>query len=409
MDEPGNLERLDRAKPSSGREDLNVMIPYGRQHVTEDDIAAVTAVLRSDYLTQGPAVPAFEQAVAAHCGVPHAVAVANATAALHIACLALEVGPGDLVWTTPVTFVASANCALYCGADVDFVDIDARTYNLDVNALARKLEQAAASGRLPKVVVPVHLCGQACDMAGIAALAQQYGFKVIEDASHAIGGTYRGEPVGNCRYSDITVFSFHPVKIITTGEGGMALTRDADLARRLHLLRSHGVTRDQEQMTQAAEGPWYYEQITLGFNYRMTDMQAALGLSQMNQLTDFVRQRHVIARRYDQLLADLPLQLPWQHPECYSGLHLYVIRLQLQNIQRSHREVFELLRGDGILVNLHYMPIYRQPYYRQFGHVPALFPQAELYYAQAITLPMYPQLSEQEQDFVCCRLREHLR
>jgi UDP-4-amino-4,6-dideoxy-N-acetyl-beta-L-altrosamine transaminase len=385
------------------------MIPYGRQHVTEEDIAAVTAVLRSDYLTQGPAVPAFEQAVAAHCGVPHAVAVANATAALHIACLALDVGPGDLVWTTPVSFVASANCALYCGADVDFVDIDARTYNLDVQALAHKLAQAAASGRLPKVVVPVHLCGQPCDMAAIAALAQQYGFKIIEDASHAIGGTYRGEPIGNCRYSDITVFSFHPVKIITTGEGGMALTRDAELARRLHLLRSHGVTRDQEQMTQASEGPWYYEQVTLGFNYRMTDMQAALGLSQMAQLTDFVRQRHVLARRYDQLLADLPLQLPWQHPDSYSGLHLYVIRLQLQQLQRSHREIFELLRADGILVNLHYMPIYRQPYYRQFGHVPASFPQAELYYAQAITLPMYPRLSESEQDFVCSRLREHLR
>jgi UDP-4-amino-4,6-dideoxy-N-acetyl-beta-L-altrosamine transaminase len=385
------------------------MIPYGRQHITEDDIAAVTAVLRSDYLTQGPAVPAFEQAVAAHCGVAHAIAVSNATAALHIACLALEVGPGDLVWTTPITFVASANCALYCGAEVDFVDIDARTWNLDVEALAAKLAQAARAGRLPKVVVPVHLCGQPCDMAAIHALAQQYGFKVIEDASHAIGGRYRDEPIGNCRYSDITVFSFHPVKIITTGEGGMALTADAELARRLNLLRSHGITRDPEQMTQASEGPWYYQQVTLGFNYRMTDIQAALGLSQMQQLTAAVAQRHALAQRYDQLLADLPLQLPWQHPDAYSGLHLYVVRLQLSGIGRSHRQVFESLRADGILVNLHYIPVYRQPYYQRFGYAAASFPQAEQYYAEAITLPMYPQLTAAEQDFVCERLRQHVQ
>lgn len=385
------------------------MIPYGRQHITEDDIAAVTAVLRSDYLTQGPAVPTFEQAVAAHCGVAHAIAVSNATAALHIACLALEVGPGDLVWTTPITFVASANCALYCGAEVDFVDIDARTWNLDVEALAVKLAQAASAGRLPKVVVPVHLCGQPCDMAAIHALAQQYGFKVIEDASHAIGGRYRDEPIGNCRYSDITVFSFHPVKIITTGEGGMALTADAELARRLNLLRSHGITRDPEQMTQASDGPWYYQQVTLGFNYRMTDIQAALGLSQMQQLTAAVAQRHALAQRYDQLLADLPLQLPWQHSDAYSGLHLYVVRLQLSAIGRSHRQVFELLRADGILVNLHYIPVYRQPYYQRFGYSGASFPQAEQYYAEAITLPMYPQLTAAEQDFVCDRLRQHLQ
>jgi UDP-4-amino-4,6-dideoxy-N-acetyl-beta-L-altrosamine transaminase len=385
------------------------MIPYGRQHITEDDIAAVTAVLRSDYLTQGPAVPAFEQAVAAHCGVAHAIAVSNATAALHIACLALEVGPGDVVWTTPITFVASANCALYCGAEVDFVDIDARTWNLDVQALAAKLALAAKAGRLPKVVVPVHLCGQPCDMAAIHALAQQYGFKVIEDASHAIGGRYRDEPIGNCRYSDITVFSFHPVKIITTGEGGMALTADAELARRLDLLRSHGITRDPEQMTQASEGPWYYQQVTLGFNYRMTDIQAILGVSQMKQLNAVVAQRHAIAQRYDQLLADLPLQLPWQHPDSYSGLHLYVVRLQLPAIRRSHREVFELLRADGILVNLHYIPLYRQPYYQRFGHTGASFPQAEHYYEEAITLPMYPQLTAAEQDFVCDRLRQYLQ
>ncbi|EJN09809.1 UDP-4-amino-4,6-dideoxy-N-acetyl-beta-L-altrosamine transaminase [Herbaspirillum sp. YR522] len=385
-----------------------MVIPYGRQHISQDDIDAVTEVLRSDYLTQGPAVPAFEQAIAEHCGARHAVAVCNATAALHIACLALGVGPGDLVWTTAVTFVASANCALYCGAEVDFVDIDARTYNIDVDALAAKLEQAAQSGRLPKVVIPVHLCGQSCDMAAIHALGQRYGFRIIEDASHAIGGKYRGEPIGNCRYSDIAVFSFHPVKIITTAEGGMAVTQDDELARTLRLLRSHGITRDEQDMSQPADGPWYYEQIDLGFNYRMTDMQAALGASQARNLEAFVAQRHVIARRYDSLLADLPLQLPWQHPDCYSGLHLYVIRLKLDAIGRSHREVFEALRADGILVNLHYIPVYRQPYHARVGYAPAAFPQAERYYAEAISLPMFPQLSQQEQDFVCARLRTHL-
>jgi len=381
------------------------MIPYGRQDISETDIQAVVDVLRSDFLTQGPAVPAFEKAVADYCGAGHAVTVNSATSALHIACLALGVGKGDIVWTSPITFVASANCALYCGADVDFVDIDPRTYNLSTERLAEKLAQAEKSGRLPKVVIPVHLCGQPCDMAGIHALSQRYGFKIIEDASHAIGGKYKGEPIGNCRYSDITVFSFHPVKIITTGEGGMALTNNENLAKRMQLLRSHGITREAGEMTHAPEGPWYYQQIELGFNYRMTDIQAALGLSQMRRLDEFVAKRHAIAKRYEQLLADLPVITPWQNADSYSGLHLYVIRLRLAEIGKTHRQVFEALRAAGIGVNLHYIPVYRQPYYEDMGFKAGLCPEAERYYLEAISLPMYPNLTEAQQDKVIESLR----
>lgn len=380
------------------------MIPYGRQHITEADIQAVVDVLRSDFLTQGPAVPAFEHAVAAYCGAQHSVAVNSATSALHIACLVLGVGPGDWVWTSANTFVASANCALYCGAQVDFVDIDPRTYNLSVERLAEKLAQAEKLDCLPKVVIPVHLCGQPCDMASIHALSQQYGFKIIEDASHAIGGRYKGEPIGNSRYSDITVFSFHPVKIITTGEGGMALTNNAQRAKRMQMLRSHGITRDAVDMTHAPEGPWYYQQIDLGFNYRMTELQAALGLSQMQRLDALVAGRHAIARRYDELLADLPLVTPWQHPDSYSGLHLYVIRLKLADIRKSHRVVFEALRAAAVGVNLHYIPVYRQPYYERMGFKAGYCPEAERYYAEAISLPMYPGLTDRQQDRVVSAL-----
>ncbi|MCL6483879.1 MAG: UDP-4-amino-4,6-dideoxy-N-acetyl-beta-L-altrosamine transaminase, partial [Janthinobacterium lividum] len=326
-----------------------------------------------------------------------------------IACLALGVGPGDLVWTSPNTFVASANCALYCGADVDFVDIDARTYNLSVEALARKLSQAKLAGRLPKVVIPVHLTGQPCDMLAIHALGQEYGFKIIEDASHAIGGKYRGEPIGNCRYSDITVFSFHPVKIITSAEGGMATTQDAQLATSLQQLRSHGITRDPELMTHAPDGAWYYQQVTLGYNYRMTDMQAALGLSQMTRLDAFVAHRHVMARRYDALLADFPVITPWQHPDGYSGLHLYVIRLQTERLTQTHRDVFDALRAQSIGVNLHYIPVHIQPYYEAKGFKSGDFPEAEHYYSQAISLPMYATLTEEQQDRVIEALRKALR
>lgn len=373
------------------------MIPYGRQDISEADIAAVAKVLSSDFLTQGPVVPAFEKALSQYCGAAYAAAATSATSALHIACMALDVGNGDVVWTTPITFVATANCAMYCGASVDFVDIDPRTYNISVERLAEKLEKAQKTGTLPKVVIPVHLCGQPCDMAGIHALGQQYGFSIIEDASHALGGRYKGEPIGNCRYSDITVFSFHPVKIITSGEGGVALTNRLELFAKMARLRSHGITRDASEMQNAADGPWYYEQIDLGYNYRMTDMQAALGLSQMSRLDEFVTKRHQLAARYNELLKDFPATTPWQHPDSYSAMHLYVVRLRLDEIKASHREVFERLRVNGVGVNLHYIPVYRHPYYAKQGFNAADFPEAERYYAEAISLPLYPGLKDEQQ------------
>jgi UDP-4-amino-4,6-dideoxy-N-acetyl-beta-L-altrosamine transaminase len=382
------------------------MIPYGRQDITPADIDAVVAVLQSVNLTQGPAITQFEQSVIKHTGAQYAFAVSNATAALHMACLALDLGPGDWLWTTPNTFVASANCALYCGARVDFVDTDPRTYNLCSKKLEAKLIEAQKANKLPKVVVPVHLTGQACDMAAIHALGQKYGFKIIEDASHAIGGQYQGEPIGNCRYSDITVFSFHPVKIITTGEGGMALTNNNALATRLGHLRSHGITRDPDLMTQAMDGPWYYQQVALGFNYRMTDIQAALGTSQMTRLVRYVQRRHQIALRYNERLGDLPLTLPWQNPDCYSAYHLYVVRLKLDRIRPSHRQVFEALRAKDIMVNLHYIPVHTQPHYQKMGFKKGDFPEAEQYYREAISIPMHVNLTDAEQDFVINTLRE---
>lgn len=375
------------------------MIPYGRQEISLSDIDAVVEVMRSDFLTQGPMVPRFEQIVAHHVGAEYAVAANSATSALHIACLALGLGPGDWLWTSPITFVASANCALYCGARVDFVDIDPLTYNLCPKALAKKLEHAERIGCLPKIVVPVHLCGQSCDMAAIRALSKHYGFRIIEDASHAIGGKYRGGYVGNCRFSDITIFSFHPVKIITTAEGGMATTNDACLAGRMALLRSHGITRDSELMTHEPDGPWYYQQIDLGFNYRMTDLQAALGISQLKRLDEFVDRRHALARRYDKLLADLAVITPWQHPDTYSGFHLYVILLKSRH-DKSRLHVVESLRMEGIGVNVHYIPVHTQPYYRKMGFNPGDYPQAESYYAAAVSLPMFYGLTEMQQDVV---------
>jgi UDP-4-amino-4,6-dideoxy-N-acetyl-beta-L-altrosamine transaminase len=380
-------------------------IPYGRQDITQADIDAVVEVLQSDFLTQGPMVPLFEHSVANKVGAKHALAVNSATSALHIACMALGLGQGDWLWTTPITFVASANCGLYCGAQIDFFDIDPRTYNICPKALEAKLIDAERKGKLPKVLVAVHLCGQPCDMQSIYGLSQRYGFKVIEDASHAIGGKYQGEYIGNGRYCDITVFSFHPVKIITTAEGGMALTNNDHLAEKMNLHRSHGVTRDQNLMTHEPDGPWYYQQVELGYNYRMTELQAALGVSQMERLDTFVARRHELAKRYDTLLQGLPVTTPWQHPDSYSGLHLYVIRLQLDKIGRSHRQVFEDLRERGIGVNLHYIPVHMQPYYQKMGFRQGDFPEAELYYSEAISLPMYQGLTIEQQDTVIECLR----
>ena len=386
-----------------------MLVPYGRQDIQDSDITAVMEVLKSDFLTQGPAVPLFEKAVREVCSAEYAVAVNSATSALHIALMALGVGAGDTVWTSPNTFVASSNAALYCGASVDFVDIDLDTYNLSIISLREKLEQAAVFGVLPKVVIAVHLTGQPCDMRAIHELSQQYGFKVVEDASHAIGGRYRDVAIGNCEYSDITVFSFHPVKIVTTAEGGMALTNNPALAEQMTLFRSHGITRDPLLMTRAPEGPWYYEQIALGYNYRMTDLQAALGASQMQRLQEYVDRRHEIAARYTQELEGLPLVLPKQAEFSYSAYHLYVIRLDLDAIKPlTHVEVFQSLRDRGILVNLHYIPVHTQPYYQKMGFEWGDFPNAEAYYRSAISIPMFPTLNFDAQAKVTTALHEIL-
>ncbi|EPG2630416.1 UDP-4-amino-4,6-dideoxy-N-acetyl-beta-L-altrosamine transaminase [Pseudomonas aeruginosa] len=384
------------------------MIPYGRQEIIQADIDSVVEVLKSDFLTQGPMVPRFEQTVAEHVGARYAVAVNSATSALHIACMALGLEAGNWLWTSPVTFVASANCGLYCRARVDFVDIDPATYNICPKALSKKLEIAKVNGCLPKILVAVHLCGQPCDMQEIRSLADQYGFKIIEDASHAIGGRYRGEFIGNCRYSDITIFSFHPVKIVTTAEGGMALTNDGALADRMVLLRSHGITRSPRQMTHDPDGPWYYQQVELGFNYRMTELQAALGVSQMSRLDNYVECRHKLAKRYNEKLAHLPLTTPWQDPESYSGLHLYVIRLQLERIKKTHLQVFESLRAQGVGVNLHYIPVHMQPFYERMGFALGDFPESEAYYREAISLPMFHSMSLEQQDKVVAALERAL-
>jgi UDP-4-amino-4,6-dideoxy-N-acetyl-beta-L-altrosamine transaminase len=384
------------------------MIPYGRQDITQADIDAVLDVLRSDHLTQGPTVPRFEDLVAKHVGAKYALAVNSATSALHVACLALGLGVGDWLWTTPITFVASANCGLYCGAEVDFVDIDPMTYNMSVSALESKLEKAERQGKLPKVVVPVHLCGQPCDMIAIHALSQKYGFKIVEDASHAIGGKYQNEFIGNCQYSDATVFSFHPVKIITTAEGGMVVTNRDELAGRVELLRSHGITRAPSQMTHASHGPWYYQQIDLGFNYRMTELQAALGVTQMARLDAYVARRHQLAERYDTLLDGLPLLTQCRHSEDYSALHLYVVRLKLAPAGRGHGEVFEFLRKSGIGVNLHYIPVHTQPFYQRLGFKLGDYPEAERYYAEAISLPIYQTMTCRQQDEVVAALARAL-
>ena len=383
-------------------------IPYGKQNINQQDIDAVIAVLKSDWLTQGPMIERFEQAVAAYCQVSYAVAVSSATAALHLSCLALNLESGDRFWTSPNTFVASANCGLYCGAKVDFVDIDPVTYNLSIDELEKKLILAEKNNCLPKVIIPVHLAGQSCEMDRIYALSKRYGFKIIEDASHAIGGRYKNKFIGCCEFSDLAVFSFHPVKIITTGEGGMILTNQEILYEKLMRLRTHGITRNPELMTKESRGSWYYEQLELGFNYRMTDIQAALGLSQINRLDEFVERRKFLANRYNELLQDLPLILPWQHPDTDSSWHLYVIRLKLDKINKSHRQVFEELRQAGIGVNLHYIPVHIQPYYKQLGFKEGYFINSESYYQEVFSIHLYYGLEEENQNRVLDSLRECL-
>lgn len=383
-------------------------IPYGRQDINQQDIDAVVAVLHSDWLTQGKTIDQFEQVVADYCGVRYAIAVSSATAALHLACLAIDLGKQDYLWTSPNTFVASANCGLYCGAQVDFVDIDPLTYNLSIERLNQKLEQATSQGHLPKVLVPVHFAGQSCEMDKIAALGHKYGFSILEDASHAIGGKYQGKVIGCCAHSDLAVFSFHPVKIITTGEGGMVLTNRQDLYEKLIRLRSHGITRNPNLMQGESHGAWYYQQLELGYNYRITDIQAALGISQMQRLEEFVSKRRYLADRYNHLLKDLPLTLPYQHPHTASSWHLYVIRLHLHKISKTHRQVFEHLRQTGIGVNLHYIPVHTQPYYQNLGFKWGDFPAAEQYYQTAISIPLYYGLSETAQDRVVENLRQVL-
>jgi len=380
-------------------------IPYGKQQISDTDIQAVVDVLRSDFLTQGPVVPAFEAAVATHCQARHAVAVSNATAGLHLACLTLGLGPGDLLWTSPITFVASANCALYCGAKVDFVDIDPRTFNLCPIELEKKLVIAERQGRLPKIVVPVHMCGQPCDMQAIHTLSLKYGFKIIEDASHAIGARYQGEPLGNGRYSDMTVFSFHPVKIITTGEGGMVMCNNPAYAQRLSRLRSHGISNDPADMRlRPADEIWNYQQLQIGFNYRMTELQAALGLSQLTQLDAFVLKRHALAAVYDKALKNLPLQTPWQHPDSYSSYHLYPVLIPPAQEGPAQQQVYRVLQQAGIQVNLHYIPVYLQPFYEDLGFQRGYCPNAEAYFKQAISIPLYAGLQADQQCHVIKQL-----
>lgn len=378
-----------------------IMIPYGRQDISQEDINAVINVLNSDFLTQGPQVPLFESAIKTTVNAEHAFAVNSATSGLHVACLALGVGKGDVVWTSPITFVASANCALYCGAEIDFVDIDPETYNLCPKLLEEKLSDAKRNNLpLPKVVIPVHLSGQSCEMDKIHALSVEFGFSIIEDASHAIGARYKGNPVGNCEFSDITVFSFHPVKIVTTGEGGVVTTNDAAIAQKIDLLRSHGITRNEELMTEPSHGGWYYQQVDLGFNYRMTDMQAALGVSQMSRLHDFVSKRNKLAARYDILLQNLPVTTPHQVTNSLSSRHLYVIRLKLNEISLSHKEVFDQLRENGVGVNLHYIPVHLHPYYKSLGFSEGQFRNAESYYSNAISIPLFHSMTLNQQDKV---------
>jgi UDP-4-amino-4,6-dideoxy-N-acetyl-beta-L-altrosamine transaminase len=376
------------------------MIPYGKQDINQSDVDSVVNVLQSDFLTQGTQVLLFEKKVARYCDAKYGVAVNSATSALHVACLALGLKEGDWLWTSPNSFVASANCGLYCGAQVDFVDIDSQTYNLSVEKLEDKLIQAKQENILPKIVIPVHFAGQSCDMEKIYSLSKKYGFKIIEDASHAIGGKYKDKPIGNCQYSDITVFSFHPVKIITTAEGGLSVTNSKELSSKMQLYRSHGITRDKRSMTKEPDGDWYYQQTNLGFNYRMTELQAALGANQMKRLDEFVSKRHILQERYDLFLRNFPLRIPFQDENNYSALHLYPIQINLNKVSKSRKKIYNELREGGIGVNVHYIPIHTQPYYLQFGFKEGDFPNSENYYSKAISIPLFHGMTIKQQNLI---------
>ena len=384
-------------------------IPYARQSIDYRDIFSVVKTLRSDYLTQGPKIKEFEDAIAEYCGAKYAVAVSSGTAALHIACLAAGLGKGDTLWTSPNTFVASANCALYCSAKPDFVDINSLTYNMDVDKLEAKLIKAAEADTLPKVVIPVHFTGQSCEMERINDLSKKYNFKIIEDACHALGGSYKNKKIGSCEFSDMAVFSFHPVKSLTTGEGGMILTDNEELYEKLLYLRTHGITRESQFMEGNPDGPWYYQQIDLGMNYRITDIQASLGISQLKRIDDFVSKRHELAQQYNKSLSGLPLVLPYLHPDNYSAFHLYVVRLKLDKTDKARKELFVFLREKGIGVNVHYIPVHTQPYYRSLGFDFGDFPLSEEYYESAVTLPLYPSMTMIEQDHVIDALKEFFK
>jgi UDP-4-amino-4,6-dideoxy-N-acetyl-beta-L-altrosamine transaminase len=376
------------------------MINYGGQDINQSDIDSVINVLKSEFLTQGPQVPLFEKQVAKYCDVRYGVAVNSATSALHIACLALGLKEDDWIWTSPNSFVASANCGLYCGAKIDFVDIDSKTYNMSVDELENKLIIAKKDNKLPKIVIPVHFAGQSCNMKKIYSLSQEYGFRIIEDASHAIGGKFLKKQVGNCQYSDITVFSFHPVKIITTAEGGMAVTNSKNFLRKMQLYRSHGISRDKSLMTKEPDGDWYYQQINLGFNYRMNELQAALGLNQMQRLDEFVSKRHNLQERYDSFLGYFPLKMPYQDKDSYSSLHLYPIQIDLNRVSKDRNEIYNELRNKGVGVNVHYIPIHTQPYFSKFGFKEGDFPNSENYYQNAISLPLFHHMTIKQQDFI---------
>lgn len=384
------------------------MIPYGKQNISKSDIIAVEKVLKSDFITQGPIVPKFEKKISEIVGSKFAFASNSATSSLHTACLALGLGKGDYLWTSPNSFVASSNCALYCGAKVDFVDIEAKSFNMDMGLLKKKLEVAKKNKTLPKIIVPVHMAGQSCDMKTLKELSNKYNFKIIEDASHCIGAKYKGKNVGSCLYSDIAVFSFHPVKIITTGEGGVATTNDEGIAKKLNILRTHGVTKNHNEMVSVSHGQWYFEQIDLGYNYRMTDLHAALGLNQLKRLKSFVSKRNKIAKKYDFLLKDLPLRTPKCFKDSYSSFHLYIIRINLDDLNISKNIIFNYLREKGIGVNVHYIPIHYHPFYQNLNFKKGDFPQTELYYKEAMSLPIFPDLKSEDQKYVVNSLKEIL-